>query len=393
MLTALWKNRRWPLGLDIGTDSIKMLQLQRVGQVLSVSACGLHRLPRAAAEGGAERRKAVLAGIREIMDKGHFHGRRVISALSSSQLSIKNVRMPEMPEDQLAAAIREEASERFGFEVGADQLRWIEAGTVRQGTEVRQEIIMLAAPSETIEDHLSLLDEAGLVPEHIEAEPVSIFRVFQHFLRRRGDEEAVSVVADIGRSATRVTVARGHRIVFIKRIDIAGRALTDGVAKQLNLSHDEAYDLRVRIMKEQSEPRSRRAEQRQQDAADAERRTSVDWTIHDAMRGCVEELAREIALCLRYCSVTFRGLRSECVVLTGGEAYDPALVDLLSENLGVGCEVGRPLRGVDVGSMNVGSNRRGTLAEWGVCAGLALRAFDADNIASENDDAEHRLSA
>jgi len=392
MLGSLWKNRRWPIGLDIGTDSVKMLQMHRSGSSVSVVACGQYHLPKGVEASSPDYRGHVAAGIRELLRQSDFRGRRVVSALPSSQLSIKNVRVAPMREEEKASALRNEAAERFNFPVDHDRLRWIEAGSVRQGAEVRDEVILLAAPVEVIENHLAILDDSGLVPEHIEAEPVSLFRVYQHFLRRRADEDAVTVSADIGRSATRVTVARGRKIVFIKRIDIGGSRLTDAVAKQLNLSHEEAYDLRVRLMRESDAAAGRRRKDDKADESAADR-TSVDWTLQDAMRGAVEELAREVALCLRYCSVTFRGLRPERVILTGGEAYDPALVELLSKSLGVPCEVGRPLRDIDVERMNVAPNRRAALAEWAVCAGLALRETDFVTEPRENDDHERRLSA
>jgi len=391
MLKGLLKSRRWPIGLDIGTDSIKMLQMYRSGQVVSVTACGQHWLGSDAPKSGPEQRAAIVAGIREILNKGPFAGQRVVSALSSTQLSIKNVRIGQMPDKQVAEAVAWEASERFNFEVNADRLRWINAGQVRQGNEIRQEIIMMAVPAEVIDEHLALLDEVGLVPENIEAEPVALFRVFQHFLRRRDDEQAVSVIVDIGKSATRITVARGPKIVFIKRVDVGGSNLTEGVAKQLSLGYAEAHELRIRIMKESSDAANRRGPRDAEAVASG--RTNVDWTIRDAMRGQVEELAKEIALCLRYCSVTFRGLRPDCVMLTGGEAYDTALVDLLAENLGVECVVGRPMRGIDVSRMDVAANRRGTLAEWAVCTGLALREMCSQDTNSENANVEHRLSA
>ncbi|MHC4982556.1 MAG: pilus assembly protein PilM [Planctomycetota bacterium] len=391
MLRGLLKSRHWPIGLDIGTGSIKMLQLQRSGRAVRVVASGQRCLGNAVPDSGPERRAAVAATIRQILEEGSFSGRRVTSSLSCNQLGIKNVRLDRMPENQVAEAVKWEAGERFNFNIGPDELRWINAGQVRQGSEMRDEIIMIAVAAETIEEHLALLEEAGVIPEHIEAEPVALFRVFQHFLRRRDDEQAVSVVVDIGKSATRVTVARGPKIVFIKQIDIGGAKLTEGVSRQLNLSYEEAQDLRLRVMKDQGRPPD---EAGRQDAAETPQpRSSVDWTIHDAMRSQVEELAKEVALCLRYCSVTFRGLHPNSVVLTGGEAYDKALVDLLAENLGVSCVVGRPLRGVDVSCMEATANRRTAMAEWAVCTGLALREMYCQEMAGEKEYAEHRLPA
>ena len=121
-----------------------------------------------------------------------------------------------------------------------------------------------------------------------------------------------------------------------------------------------------------------------------EPRTEVDWTIRDAVRGRVEELAREIALCLRYCSVTFRGLRPSNVLMAGGEVYDPAIMELLAENLGVECIVSQPMRGIDASSMS--TSQRTPMCEWAVAAGLAMRDQDIAPHKKEVKN-EHRLSA
>ena len=409
MLSSLSPRKYWPISLDVGADSIKMLQMRQSGGVVSVCASGRWRFPASLGPDASHRKELAVTAIRDMLRRGGFHGKRVVSALSCNQLSIKNIRLPHMEGHELQRAVAWEAKERFGFDVGPDELNFLSAGQVRQGTEMRDEIIMMAAPKETIEAHLDLLDKVGLRPEAIDAEPVALFRVFERFLRRRNDEKAVSVIVDVGHSATRVVVALGRQIVFVKSIGVGGRKLTNAVAKQLNLSYEEACELRrgsrrpgadtpdnsqERLEKPQAAPQP-------QDEAPGNR-SNVDWTIHDAVRGEVEALAREIALCLRYCAVTFRGLRPDHITLTGGETYDHGLMELLVANLGTECVVGQPLRGVDVSKVDLGADRRATLTEWALCAGMGLRCVDLsktspiaadDATGREGDNEQRRLSA
>jgi type IV pilus assembly protein PilM len=385
----LWKGNRQPIALDIGSDSVKMLQMQQVDAVVSVGACGRWRFPDNAPADPAQRKGLVVAAVREMLKTGDFKGRRVISALSGSQLCIKNVRVPHMNDEELRQALLWEAKERFEFNVPEDQLAYLNAGEVRQGNEVRDEIILLAAPPAVLDEHLELLDAMGLRPEHIDAEPVALFRVFERFLRRSADEQIVSVIVEIGHSATRVVVARGKQIVFIKVIDIGGRKFTEVVASHLNLSISEASDIRTRIMQEDVSTDRKNMPLEAQRQADP---NSLQWTVYDAVRAEVETLAKEISLCLRYCSVTFRGLRCPSVLLTGGEAYDPAVFELLTQQLGVECEVGQPLRGFDISGLEL-SNRRGKLAEWAVCAGLGIRGMNIKATFKEGGHGESRLSA
>ncbi len=321
-----------------------------------------------------------------MLRQGGFHGSRVVTALSSGELGLKSVRLPHVPHVEQAKVVRREANERFGFDVGPDQLRYLVAGQVRSGDETYDEIIMMVVQDKTIEQHLSLVADMGLRPEHIEAAPVALFRVFERYLRRKADEEAVTIVADIGAGGTRVVVARGKQIVFVKNIDIGGRRLTEAVARQLNLSNSEARELRMRSAKPQ-EPADNKSDDQQGELS------SVDWTIHDAVRGEVESLAREISLCLRYCSVTFRGLHPDRMMLTGGEVYDASLVRLLGEQLSVKCVIGHPLKGIDTSAVDLDWDRRGMLAEWTMCTGLAMRDVDFGKSMREVEHAERRLSA
>ena len=119
----------------------------------------------------------------------------------------------------------------------------------------------------------------------------------------------------------------------------------------------------------------------------------MSWTVIDAVRGKVEELGREVALCLRYCSVTFRGLRPKRVMMTGGQAYDPAVMKLLGEQLAIECHIAQPLKGIDTSAADLGSDRRGMLAEWNLCAGLAFRSEEYERTARRTNHGRNRLSA
>jgi type IV pilus assembly protein PilM len=375
MLGLPMGKRCWPIALDAGYDAIKMLQLRSSGSEVSVHACAKWKVPPGLRDDRSARRVATVEAIKGMLKGSSFHGRKVVTALSCSELGIKNIRLPKMLEGELSDAVQWEAAERFNFEVVPDRVKFLRAGEVRQGNETQDEIIVMAASEETVKRHLEMLDCVGLVPVRIGAEPVELFRAFERRLRRQADQ----------------VVARGRQIVFVKSIDIAGRNLTGSAAKQLNLSTQEAEELRSLVMKEYAASDAAAHESGGKEGSAVPE--SVRWTIHDAVRGELESLAREISLCLRYCSVTFRGIKPENVIVTGGQAYDPSVLKLLSEQLGVDCQLGRPLWGVDLSDSPAGLDRRGALPEWTLCAGLAMKEADGKDIGDELGAGQHRLSA
>ncbi len=403
MFDLFSRHRYGPIGLDIGTEGVKMLQLGGVRGKPFVASAGRWRFPESGS-GGPEvdfqtNLHMVAEGVREMLKSGAFHGRDVVSCLRADEISVKNVRMPHMPDHELSSAVVWECQERFGFEVTPDRLYYIRAGEVRQGSDrgqkrdtsdkgsgsgatvrpdgsteqsVRNEIILMAVPAETVGRHLDMLSESRLNPLHIDAEPLALFRAYCRFLRRSKDTSAVTVIVDIGLSATKVVVARGRTILLIKTIDLAGRKFNESVARELNMTYAEAASLRRRTF-EVGSGKERDSERTGADKSSPGRQ--VEWSVFDALREQVEALAREISLCLRYCSVTFRGLRPDTITLTGGESYDPRLVNSLNEYLDCKCVVGRPLRGIDLGGVYLGGDRRSELTEWSVAMGLALRGF------------------
>jgi len=96
-------------------------------------------------------------------------------------------------------------------------------------------------------------------------------------------------------------------------------------------------------------------------------------SVFDILRPALEQLSKEIALCLRYCSATFRGLRAEAIIVVGGEACNAALLRYLSDQVNATFEVGQPLRGVHFEKPLGSGDRRTGLPEWATVAGLALK--------------------
>jgi type IV pilus assembly protein PilM len=96
----------------------------------------------------------------------------------------------------------------------------------------------------------------------------------------------------------------------------------------------------------------------------------------DAIGAVAEELAREISLCFRYYTVTFRGKRVERAVIAGGGAYENILLTVLKRQLTVEIEMAQPFRGIDMGNISFDSDRRGLLCEWAVALGIGLKGWN-----------------
>src|SRR5688500_2459229 len=360
-MIRLTRSQVQPIGLDIGFDSIKMLQLEALGQTLSVVAAARQQFPEEVRTQPELRLPLAVDMIRKMLRQGGFVGRDIVTSLPREIVHVKNLRLPTIPPHELAAAVAFEARNIFAFDTDKAHVDYCVAGEVRQGAEVRQELIVLAAQDGDVNDFLEQLHRSGATVMSLDVEPFALYRTVERFIRRREDEGDVHVLVDIGARRSQVVIGRGREISFLKTIEIGSRHMLEAVSAKLGITIDEARALRRRL-----------AEAGPVDPANAAKSDPVRQAVFDASRSIMEDLGREISLCLRYFSVTFRGQRPEKVRLVGGEASDPQLHAVLNTALPIPVETSRPLFSVDTSRMKP-SDRRGMMCEWTLALGLGLR--------------------
>jgi len=367
-----------PIGLDIGHNSIKMIQLLANGEQISVIAARKARIDPGINGDGRERSRFVISAIKRMLAEGNFHGRNVVSSLPNDGLEITSLRLAEAQSDEIEQALRKEVVQRFGLDPDEDAMKYVVAGNVHQGDEIKNELILFAAANETIKSHIEMLEQAGLRPVSIDTIPCALFRSFERSLRRQEDREHTVVFVDVGNQLTTVVFGRGGEISFVKQIPLGARKFNEEIAAKLGIDISEAEMLREALQMEKglSTPKPGSTEQA---LADNEQKldASTRQTIVDAVSEVAEELTREISLCLRYYTVTFRGKRVRRAFFTGGGTYEYILLDVLKRQLAVEVEVAQPLKGFDMSSerknLNFDSDRRGLLCEWAVAVGLGLK--------------------
>jgi type IV pilus assembly protein PilM len=368
MINWLGRNTIHPIGLDIGHSSIKMIQLCQDDQSVRVIAASDVVIDPAVGEDPAARRAFVVQSLRQIHSQGGFSGKQVISCMPSDIIRIKSLRLDTADPGEIEQFMRGEVAVRLGLNPDTDELRYMTAGSVFQGEQIKNEVIFFGIERAAIADHLEMLEEARLDPISIDTVPSALFRSFQRSLRRREDKDMASVLVDLGSHFTTVIIGKGQQVIFIKQIPIAGQHLTRQVADKLGIQLAEAASLRRKLREPQS------------GGLDEETTRSIN----DAMSPMMESLAREISLCFKYYAVTFRGQTPSEAVFAGGEAYESILMDALSRYLGVKIRIAEPLRGFDLTRANFNRRRNPQMCEWAVAVGLGLKGWELPEFISEH---------
>ena len=175
-------------------------------------------------------------------------------------------------------------------------------------------------------------------------------------MRRQEDRERTIVLIDVGQDSTTVVFARTGEICFVKQMVFGTSRFDADIASKLEVSVQEAQSLRLK--------------QRNNEIADPVVRNLIVDSVHNA----AEQLAAEVALCLRYYSVTFRGKRVERAIVAGGGAYEPILLEVIHAHLAIDIEVAEPLRGCNLSSLR-NADALGVSADLALAVGLGLKGW------------------
>ncbi len=380
MISLDLKNRTIrPIGLDIGHHSVKMIQLAVNGDRIIVHAADEAHIDIESEKDDQMRRNAITAAIKRVLARGDFYGKKAIFCLPSGDLKITSVRLTEVETQKAEQFLKREVAQRFSLDPEKDSMDYIIAGNVRQNDEIKNELVLFAADNEIIKNHIEMIEQAGLKPVSIDVIPCALFRSFERSLRRQEDRENAVVFVDIGSDYTTIVFGRGGEICFVKQIKTGASNFNSEVAAKLGITSREAEVLRKEL---------------QAETANSDSSQKIDSSTRqgmvDAISRVSEELAKEISLCLRYYSVTFRGKRVERAVFTGGGSYEKILLDIMRRQLNVTIEVAQPLRGCEIPDDKVNismySNKNGLLCEWAIAVGLSLKGW---NTASQSMKAEY----
>jgi type IV pilus assembly protein PilM len=306
-----------------------------------------------AAQANPDARSASLVdALRHAREAGNFRGREAVLALGWRELFVQNIRIAR-PAGDPGPVIRQEVAERLPFPLDEAELRYLEAGDVRQQETTRREVVVLACHRPVLAGLLAVVEAAGLEPVAVDVEPAALLRCYSAQFRRDEDRLRRAIYVHIGAANTAVVIAQGAEVLFVKYVELGGQHLDDAVARHLQMQPDDAWALRRHNS-------DRRADQQDQEVA---------RSVMESVRPVIERLAHEISLCIRYYSVTFRGHPLARLVLGGGEATQ-GLADALSSRLSLEAELGDPLRWYEQGGPG------GRKAQWDVATGLALRELN-----------------
>lgn len=327
------------LGLDLGTQAIKAVEMSRVGEEISVTGCSYELV-----EDPSQYDEAIKA----VIEAGAFSVKRVVIGYSGRSTLLQTITLPADREEDLDAAILEEAEKYIPYDISEAQIDY----HVFESDDTRHiKALMVAVRQSDIEDKLEILFNAGITPIQIDVELVALANAYE--MANAGgffapDNKPVGIV-DFGATKTLIVATDGVTNVF-REFPVGGITLTEMVAQRLGCDMDQAEAIKL-------EPGDQ-----------------VD-TVKDAIYPGLEDITGEIRSCLDTFKSLSGGREIDSLLLSGGLVGFSGVTPLIGRLTRTETRIFDSFGSVDASELDaefVGSHAH----EFSIAFGLACHATE-----------------
>jgi type IV pilus assembly protein PilM len=347
-----WGKPRKLVGLDIGSSSVKAVELARNGSGYELANLGVEALGQdVVVDGSIMDALVVSSAIEKIFADNKIKTRDVATSVSGHSVIVKRIAVSAGSDVEVASAIPYEAQQYIPFDVTDVNLSYQIMGPAAAGGGM--DVMLVAVKREKILNHTNVLSQAGRSPVVVDIDAFALENAFE----ANYDLPSGAMVAllNIGASIMNINIVRDGASLFTRDVSVGGNQYTDTLQKELDLSFEDAEKLK----QGHSLPN-----------VSEESKTSH-------LRSVSEILLLEIQKTFDFFRQTTLTANIEFIYLAGGTAKIDGLAGLLKEEFNVPVEIMDPFRKVHINPSRFDISFTAEVApSMCVAMGLALRSFD-----------------
>jgi len=350
----MWNSvKKSMVGVDIGSSSVKTVELQGKNNDFQLVSLGYEALPPdSIVDGQIMELNSVSNAIGSIFKEHKIKTTKVAAGVNGHSVIVKNIVLPQMTDDELQESFAWHAEEHIPFDISDVNLYYHVTGTSADAIQV----LMAACKRDKVANVKQAIQLAGKQPAIIDVDAFAL----QNCYELNYDPQAGQVVAllNIGASTTNINILNGARSVFTRDATFGGNQYTSLLQKELGLTFDQAERVKRGMpMPEGSEHRD----------------------IEPILDTVSDILALEIQKTMDFYRATVEDGESavQKILVSGGGSKLKGLVEFLARRFEIPAEVFDPFRKIRVDSRGFDPEyMREIVPEMAIAVGLALRGVD-----------------
>jgi type IV pilus assembly protein PilM len=233
---------------------VRLAQIKPSGSTFALQRYGVVRLPMGSVvEGEIVDADAVASAIRQLVRTTGLRSADVAIGVSNQKVVVRLIDLPYMEDAELQGAIRYQAQDYIPIPVEEAILDFQIIGDyMTSADEHMNEVLLVAAQRDMIDETVQAIERSGLKLSAIDVTPFAVVRgifgvspsVLPDDAEAAGEATAVIHMAA---GITNIVVVEKGIPRFTRVSSLAANELTQAVATALNVTFDEAEDLKLRV--------------------------------------------------------------------------------------------------------------------------------------------------
>ncbi|MGQ9645255.1 MAG: type IV pilus assembly protein PilM [Thermodesulfobacteriota bacterium] len=316
------------LGLDIGSSSVKLVELNRAKGGFKLENLGLSPLPpEAIVDGALMDSVTIIDAIRELVSTTKTKRKDVVTSVSGHSVIVKKITLPFMTEAELEESIQWEAERYIPFDINDVNIDFHMLGTSSENADL-MDVVLVAAKKDIINDYQSVIVEAGLNPAIIDTDSFALENMLE--INYDIDKDDTVAIANVGASITNINILKNNTSSFTRDIFKGGNQITEEIQRQLHIDYEEAERIKVGNKGDTTSPSA----------------------LQNVLKTASEALAVEIGNSLDFFQSTSTSEKVSKLYLSGGGSKIKDFDIILQQQIGIPVEVANPFKRIEYSGKN-----------------------------------------
>lgn len=304
------------VGIDIGSSSIKLVQLvEQKGEFL-LQNLGILPLPaEAIVDNSLMDSSSIVEAVKNLFKSLNIKAKEAVCSISGNSVIIRKISLPVMPAEELEDQIHWEAEQYIPFDINDVNIDF-QILSADELDPSKMNVLLVASKKDIINDYLAVFNEAGIKLMVVDVDSFAVQNAFE--LNYDADFDEVSALVNIGASIMNLNIVKGGISLFTRDVQIGGNLYNEEIQKQFGLNSEDAERMKITGVST-DEVKLKDIISRINDTLSLEMRRSLDFYNSTAGEGKISK-----------------------VYLSGGSAKTAMLMDSVSQKLALPVEILNP---------------------------------------------------
>jgi len=334
------------VGIDIGSKTIKIVEVEKEGEGFSLNASGIVGYSGITVDKMSDEKEMASLGqiIKKLHDEAGVSSKDVVISIPEPLVFTRTIKFPFLTDSEIASAVKWESEQYIPIPINEAVIQHTILSRNEKASPPEVIVLLVAAPRAIVEKYIKVIQFAGLNASVVETELIALTRSLAPL-------DKTVLLVDMGGSSTNIAVSKMGLLSFSRSISIAGDAFTRAVAQGLGVTVQQAEEYKKTY-----------------GLSSVQLEGKVKGVLEPVLRLVADEIKKAVS----YYLTEEKGETPGAIIITGGTSATPDIISMLTQLVEMEVLVANPFAKIKV---DTGTAQK--LAPYaplyGVAVGLAMR--------------------